>query len=145
MVFKPREENINWFGDNITDKGGRARAWRWYSSIKGKCEKCGSIFNVDIHHKDGNPKNNKRENIAFLCRSHHMKTDKRIYRLLDKAHKSNLLGDRWSLLHKVCINCGTSDSPHKSKGLCGRCYSSKRYYRYKENGWKWGVRHEIKR
>ena len=31
----------------------------------------------------------------------------------------------WSKKHEKCINCGTTDTPHKSKGLCINCYHKK--------------------
>ena len=40
---------------------------------KDKCEMCGSIKNLDIHHKDHNWKNNNLDNLICLCRSCHMK------------------------------------------------------------------------
>lgn len=29
---------------------------------------------------------------------------------------------RWSREHDLCVKCGTSECPHKGRGLCGRCY-----------------------
>ena len=47
---------------------------------KGKCESCGSYLdNVKphIHHKDGNPRNNKLSNLQVLCPNcHSRKHDK---------------------------------------------------------------------
>jgi hypothetical protein len=40
---------------------------------KDSCEICGSIKNLDIHHKDHNWKNNNLDNLICLCRSCHMK------------------------------------------------------------------------
>lgn len=35
------------------------------------CESCGSTKNVDIHHRDGDWTNNRKENLQRLCRSCH--------------------------------------------------------------------------
>ena len=53
---------------------GRTRARRIYG-VK-QCEKCGKD-RAEIHHKDGNTFNNNPENLAFLCRRHHMLADRR--------------------------------------------------------------------
>jgi len=42
------------------------------------CELCGSTKNVDVHHRDGNYKNNSSENLILVCRSCHMKLHRRI-------------------------------------------------------------------
>ena len=51
---------------------------KWYSideklyrEVTKKCEICGFDRIVEIHHIDGNKKNNKRENIVGLCPNHH--------------------------------------------------------------------------
>lgn len=38
----------------------------------GQCQTCGSTGRLDIHHKDGDKKNQDRENLAVLCRPCHM-------------------------------------------------------------------------
>lgn len=34
----------------------------------------------------------------------------------------------WSKHHPACVTCGKTDSKHKSKGVCTRCYDRKRYH-----------------
>lgn len=37
----------------------------------------------------------------------------------------------WAKLHKCCVECGTTERPHKGLGLCERCHSrikSRKYY-----------------
>ena len=41
--------------------------------LEKKCELCGSMKSIDVHHKDHDYKNNTPENIMVLCRSCHMK------------------------------------------------------------------------
>jgi len=43
--------------------------------------------------------------------------------------------DGWSAKHEVCVRCGKTDSEHKSRGICGRCYS-KEQARRKRGTWK---------
>jgi len=42
------------------------------------CSKCGSTTNIDIHHIDGNFRNNSTNNLVALCRSCHMKEHRRL-------------------------------------------------------------------
>lgn len=41
-----------------------------------KCEVCSTEENIHIHHKDKNRRNNKLENLQFLCQTHHVKRHK---------------------------------------------------------------------
>ncbi len=42
------------------------------------CEMPGPhLGKLERHHKDGNPRNNERHNIAFLCTSHHRQAHRR--------------------------------------------------------------------
>lgn len=36
------------------------------------------------------------------------------------------LDGRWSRNHDACIHCGQTSSPHKSRGVCNRCYLTAR-------------------
>ena len=33
-----------------------------------------------------------------------------------------LKSGKWSHDYPRCVNCGTSEIPHKAEGLCNRCY-----------------------
>lgn len=44
---------------------------------KDHCEICGSKQNLDIHHIDGNWQNNNLDNLMCLCRSCHMKEERK--------------------------------------------------------------------
>lgn len=70
-----------------------------------KCQLCGAIRNIDIHHIDGNYGNNHSENLMVVCRSCHM-----------KIHRQK----------PVCRICG---KPVKGLGLC-----DKHYQRFKKYG-----------
>jgi hypothetical protein len=45
------------------------------------CENCGRKYTLDIHHKDGNHKNNVVENLIKVCRRCHMILDGRFKNL----------------------------------------------------------------
>jgi len=66
--------------NNIKIDGKTIR--KYYLNKRGiKCEQCNNtIWNdkpipVDIHHIDGNPLNNRSENIKILCPNCHTQTD----------------------------------------------------------------------
>lgn len=58
--------------------------WRQYHRIKKHikfCENCGRNYNLEVHHLDGNNKNNKPENLIKVCRRCHMLLDDRMLNL----------------------------------------------------------------
>lgn len=79
-----------------------------------KCELCGSVQNIDVHHKDGDPNNNTRENLMVVCRSCHMKLH----------HPKG-----------VCQICG---APMKAHGYCYKHYQ--RFKKYGDPLISWGKR-----
>lgn len=60
---------------DATAQAGRKRAREMYPGPHA-CDVCGS--SAEIHHRDGNPLNNDRSNIAFLCRKHHIRAEDRM-------------------------------------------------------------------
>lgn len=70
-----------------------------------KCQNCGGTNNLDVHHNDGDPFNNRLNNLTLLCRSCHI-----------KEHRGG----------KKCVICGDK---HKGLGYC-----DKHYQRYKKYG-----------
>jgi hypothetical protein len=64
------EHHPSWKGDGADDPAGRRRARKQYLTL-GVCEGCGLKPAHDRHHRDGNTRNNARENVAFLCRACH--------------------------------------------------------------------------
>lgn len=56
-----------------TIAGGYKRASKYLYAKPEPCEACGTIENINRHHKDKDPKNNNRDNIQFLCQLHHQR------------------------------------------------------------------------
>jgi hypothetical protein len=118
------ERNCNWKGDAAGDDCKRARAHRLYPKL-GDCEECGKPA-TERHHKDGNPGNNVRENIAMLCDACHPRIDGRLDRL------AALSRERAGIVGPPQTRCIICDRPSRplSKGRCHRC---KMYF------WRTGV------
>lgn len=65
-----------------------------------------------VHHRNGNRSDNRPENLEVLIASDHIRIHKRV--------------EGWSRNHDRCIDCGTTERRHESKGLCKRCAQRKR-------------------
>ena len=72
---------------------------------KGPCSRCGKPNAKDVHHRDGNHRNNSPENLERICRSCH-----------NRVHKQR----------GSCVICG---EPQKGLGYC-----VKHYQRFKRHG-----------
>ncbi len=80
----------NWKGDDATTAVKRSRAQRTYPLDGVTCEwaDCEDSA-VDRHHIDGNTGNNRRSNIALVCRRHHMEWDGRLEAFRNLARDNN--------------------------------------------------------
>lgn len=76
LKFQEKENNSNWKGDKAVAQTGRSRAERYFPTPC-PCEICGEA-KTERHHGDGNPLNNEKGNIFWLCRKHHMEADGRM-------------------------------------------------------------------
>ena len=99
-----------WKGDGASDGTKRARAQR--SIPLGPCEKCGKL-GVDRHHRDGDTGNNRRSNIAILCRRCHMEEDGRLQSFAALTPVA-------AQPPKPCIVCGQPYKPLRN-GRCANC------------------------
>ena len=103
--------------DGMSGKYGLSKIIRKYMLEKTNyaCELCGwNKINpitgkspLEIHHKDGNYKNNKEENLQVLCPNCHSLTS--TYKALNKdgrEDREGLIG-RKNLNQNYCIDCGT--------------------------------------
>jgi hypothetical protein len=63
---------------NPNFKGGRDRSYarRVASRVLNErvCSMCGSLLHIDVHHKDGDERNNVADNLEYMCRTCHMDT-----------------------------------------------------------------------
>lgn len=77
-----REKNPFWKGDKATSKGAYHQRARTYK--KGYCEICKKMKHeikngrLEVHHKDGDIKNNNPKNLQTLCNRCHQIVDNRI-------------------------------------------------------------------
>lgn len=74
---RQRENNPMWKGEAAKKGAKNARARYWFEAFG--CEVC-EKEPAERHHIDGNPGNNEPDNIAILCRRHHMEADGRLIR-----------------------------------------------------------------
>ena len=109
---------MNYKKGKVAQSTGQHRAHKLYP-IMGKCELCNEPA-YDIHHIDRDRTNNKRENLMFLCRHHHMEIDGRLVRLVIKNKNAPKLKTL-----KKCINCGVMSYPLRK----GRCHACNEYLR----------------
>lgn len=72
-----RIKHSGWFKKKPESTNSNTGHWRINSNIKAKNYLCELRFTgqckgtLEIHHKDGNPCNNIKLNLSFLCKSHH--------------------------------------------------------------------------
>jgi len=75
--FLPREKHPNWKGGGNTYLSKLAKAVYSEFHTNKLCEKCGNSYEIVIHHKDENRKNNKISNLKALCRVCHISLHKK--------------------------------------------------------------------
>ena len=106
-VSKPKftkEEYINGLGDK--DPWRRKLMLYKLGLKQDKCELCGwsekplgyKYSTCEIHHIDGNPKNNRLDNIQILCPNCHSLTGN--FRFRGKKHNTDILSDPDSVIEK---------------------------------------------
>jgi len=87
-----------------------------------RCECCGNMGSwmgteliLQLHHKDGNHKNNSIENLQILCPNCHSQTDT----YCDKNRKVK------KTKKEYCSICGKEICRNNMTGLCVECYNKK--------------------
>jgi len=71
FLLKIPQDNPHWEGGSANYYWQKTRAIYYEHHTNIICEHCGSNFNICIHHKDKNYKNNNLDNLQALCRSCH--------------------------------------------------------------------------
>jgi len=66
-----------------------------------------------VHHRNGVKTDNRLENLQLIFGHTHV----------DAHAKAIALNGRWSRDRLACIDCHTTDHPHKARGLCVPCYN----------------------
>jgi len=90
---------------------------------KYECEICGisswmrNSLTLELHHKDGNNKNNEYKNLQIVCPNCHSQTD-------NFRYKNNMNINVESII-KECILCGKKITKTKT-GMCFECYTKQR-------------------
>jgi hypothetical protein len=67
---------------------------------------------MHVHHLNGDKTDNRIENLHLASNIDHQAMH----------HDERILGDRWSLKHAACLECGLMTRPHQARGLCRACY-----------------------
>lgn len=120
-------KNPRWSGGKTTEDDGRVLVYcpehprpskgRYVYRYRRKIEiKIGRFLfpNEVVHHKDGDPTNDRISNLQLLSPSQHSSLHAKIWKT------------KWSRNHTECVNCHTTTFKHKGRGLCCKCYESKR-------------------
>jgi hypothetical protein len=63
----------------------------------------------DVHHVNHIKTDNRLENLRVMSRAEHT-----------RLHASEI---GWARLHASCIECGTTERPHKGRGRCTNCFA----------------------
>lgn len=134
VVKKPSilgRKNPRWNGGKTISRDGRVLIYspdhprpcsgRYVYRYRLKMEKkLGRILRRDevVHHKDGNPSNDRIGNLQLLSAKEHNAISAR-----------TPLKCGWSRNFHRCTECLSTERKHKSKGLCTRCNDRKRWPR----------------
>lgn len=84
---------------------------------KYRCAVCDNLKNIEVHHIDGNRKNNTGRNLVSLCRKCHVRVE-----LLDRKYIKSVEPRFRRATIRDCIRCGRKDNAYFVRKMCGKCY-----------------------
>lgn len=132
LTFQDKEKKQQQYTNNdiSTDKRLSSSTIRKFMIVKGFVEKCniceltewqGSLLRLDIDHMDGNPLNNKLENLQFICPNcHRQKTI--LYKEFNIRHKKEKIVKFVTTRETVKNYCLDCNKPIKLHSLrCKPC------------------------
>ena len=78
-----------------------------YTLLKNKCNKCGSITKLDIHHKDSDYNNNTLINLELLCEKCHIQyhTDLIMKKALKSKDYAKFYLNKEGFFEWICPKC----------------------------------------
>ena len=79
--YQKNKMNIRLYGRKYNVKKRYNLGWEDYLGLTKKCKICSFDKIVDLHHIDGNKKNNEKSNLMGLCPNHHFLIHKKGYTL----------------------------------------------------------------
>lgn len=98
------------------------------------CEICNERWNLDVHHKDGNWKNNSLENLRVLCKKCHGKTRWKQNPVCGRTLKQKRkYSKEYSVKYRI-------NNPEKARDAC-RKYSVENREKCREACRKWYAKH----
>jgi HNH endonuclease len=112
------ERHWHWRGGERSMKSGYVRVWtgRGKRDLEHRAVWIAAYGPIpkgmQLHHCNGDKTDNRLENLALVSNKGHQ--------ILHRHERA--LGERWSLIHKQCLACQTTERPHQARGLCKRCY-----------------------
>ena len=75
-----------------------------------------------VHHIDGDKLNNKIQNLELFESA---QKHKAFHKKIDKEN------DGWAIGFSKCIDCGTTETKHRGRGLCRKCFAKLEYNKMK--------------
>ena len=98
---------------------GKLKKRLWKEGLKDqKCELCGYTENLELHHINGQPTDNRLENLQILCPNCHSQTD-------NFAGKKNKKGECTHVYERPrkhkCSVCGKALHRPPKTGMCAEC------------------------
>ena len=132
MKFQYGSKHPNWKGGRTIDLDGYIRIKNWqhpFHDSRGYVREHRLVYEeyyhcillswVDLHHKNGNKRDNRIENLLPMSKSQH-----------------SILEHTKDMSDRICVKCGNNKThiepngtPHWRRRMCSRCYNKSYYQR----------------